>query len=64
MIKIAEYCIRCGLCIDLYPELFYFDDVNDRIGLWQKAQQEVSLEEIKAMAADCPVAAIHVRLED
>ena len=25
MAKIAEYCIRCGLCIDLHPRLFMFD---------------------------------------
>lgn len=63
MIKIAEYCIRCGLCIDLHPELFYFDYENDRILLSQKVQERGSLKEIKDMAADCPVAAIIVKPE-
>ena len=60
MVKIADYCIRCGLCIDLHPELFSFDYENDRIQLSQKAQENERLEEIKEMAADCPVAAIIV----
>lgn len=58
MAKIAEYCIRCGLCIDLHPRLFMFDYENDCILLTEKADLPDFLGEIKEMAADCPVAAI------
>lgn len=58
MIEIAKHCIRCGLCIDLYPELFAFDELNDCINLDEKAQSPKALPEMKAMAEDCPVAAI------
>ena len=43
-IEIADYCIRCGICEDLYPDLFkrnykdhcidiLMDEIPDTIGL-------------------------------
>jgi len=56
-----ETCIRCGLCIDLHPELFDLDYKNDQIIVLPEAQKEERREEVKEMAADCPVAAIRVK---
>lgn len=60
MVKIAEHCIRCGLCIDLYPALFSFNCAEDRIDILDEAQQEARREDALSAAADCPVGAIAV----
>lgn len=60
MVKIADYCIRCGLCIDLHPGLFELNFENDCITILEEAQKEERYEEMKEMAADCPVAAMIV----
>jgi len=60
-VSIADHCIRCGLCIDLHPELFDLDYKNDQIIVLPEAQKEERREEVKEMAADCPVAAIRVK---
>ncbi len=59
-IEIDDYCVRCGICEDLFPELFKrnyekhcFDVLYDEIpaDLEEKAQQS---------AAECAVAAIRI----
>ncbi len=60
MVRIAEYCIRCGMCIDLHPQMFAFDYENDCICVLEEAQKPERREEARAMAADCPVAALQV----
>ena len=60
-VTIAEHCIRCGLCIDLHPELFDYDYEKDRICLLSEAQTAERREEVKQMAEDCAVAAIRVK---
>lgn len=61
MVRIADYCIRCGLCIDLHPELFDYDFEEDVIRVLPPAQEAERQEEVKEMAKDCAVAAILVR---
>lgn len=61
MAEIAKYCIRCGLCIDLHPDVFQFDYENDCINLSADSGEEKFLPEILEMAKDCPVAAIIVK---
>lgn len=61
MVKIAEYCIRCGLCIDLHPELFAYDYENDVIRTLPAADAPEREAEIKEMIRDCAVAAISLR---
>lgn len=59
-IKIADYCIRCGICEDLYPELFqrnYSEHCMDLLLDEIPAELE---ERAKQAAADCAVAAIQV----
>ncbi len=60
-IELADYCIRCGLCEDLYPDIYKrnyekhcMDILHDPIPL--------ELEErAKQSAADCAVAAVRLR---
>ena len=61
MVRIAEYCIRCGLCIDLHPELFAYDFEEDVIRVLPEAQKTERLAEVGEMAKDCAVAAILVK---
>lgn len=57
-IKIADYCIRCGICEDLYPDIFkrnYEDHCMDILVEEIPAEME---ERVKQAMADCAVAAI------
>ena len=60
-VTIADHCIRCGLCIDLHPELFDYDYDKDEICVLPEAQKTERREEVKEMAKDCAVAAIRVK---
>ena len=54
------YCIRCGLCEDLYPDMFkrnYDEHVIDILFDEIPAEKE---ERAVQAAADCAVAAIRV----
>lgn len=60
-VEIADYCIRCGICVDLYPDVFKRN--------WETHNIDVPFDEIpaeyeetvKKAAADCAVAAIVVK---
>lgn len=57
-IKIADYCIRCGICEDLYPDIFkrnYEEHSMDILVDEVPAELE---ERVKQAMADCAVAAI------
>lgn len=60
-LKIMDYCIRCGMCEDLCPQLFHLDLEKDCI---QVLCDEVppELESMaKTMMRDCAIAAIHLK---
>lgn len=57
-VKIQDYCIRCGLCVDLYPELFklnYDEDVLEVLHDEIPADLE---DRVRSAAKDCSIAAI------
>jgi ferredoxin len=58
-LTIKDFCIRCGLCQDLYPEIFAFDFAKDEMTV--KFETIPAELEGKATAAmgDCAIAAIH-----
>jgi len=60
-ITIKEYCIRCGLCQDLYPELFKFNHIDDKIGVNYDEVPENLTEKAKNAVADCAVTAIFLK---
>ncbi len=60
-LSIQDYCIRCGLCEDLYPDLYkrnYKEHCMDI--LVDEVPQELE-DRAKASVADCAVAAIRLQ---
>ena len=57
-IEISEYCIRCGLCEDLYPELFKRNYEKHRMDVLVDEVPEELAERAQKAAEDCAVAAI------
>jgi len=52
-----EKCIGCGLCINLCPEVFEFDE-NNKSRVKEGPDVEKNKEDIKEAARSCPVTAI------
>jgi len=59
-LKIQDYCIRCGLCVDLYPELFELNYADDVLEVKYDEIPEHLQDQAKAAMADCAIAAIHL----
>jgi len=60
-ITIQNYCIRCGLCEDLYPELFRLNTQRDAVDvLCPKVSDELK-DKARNAAKDCAVGAIFIR---
>lgn len=60
-IKIKEYCVRCGLCQDLYPELFKYNPEIDAIDIKYDEVPEELTEKARKATADCAVTAIFLK---
>ena len=57
-IEIKEYCIRCGICVALYPELFAHNFDDDCIDILQDPDTEELENKAKEAVRDCAVTAI------
>ncbi|MNP63430.1 hypothetical protein D3C76_1588270 [compost metagenome] len=57
-ITIKDYCVRCGLCEDLYPELFTLNHRDDRIDVKYEEIPENLEKKAKEAVRDCAVTAI------
>ena len=58
---IKDYCVRCGLCEDLYPEIFHLNTEKDAVDI-KFAEIPLELEEkAKNAIRDCAIAAITVQ---
>jgi ferredoxin len=53
-----DFCIRCGLCEDLYPELFKLNYDGDKIDILYDEIPAGLQEKAKNAMADCAVTAI------
>ncbi len=61
-IEIQDYCIRCGLCEDLYPQLFHLNIDDDKIDLLHEDDIPADLEGVAEQARrDCAIAAIFLK---
>ena len=59
-IVLADYCIRCGLCEDLYPDIFKRNYETHSIDvLFDEIPAELE-ERVQQAVADCAVAAIKI----
>jgi ferredoxin len=59
-LKIKDFCIRCGICITLYPELFEMDFTEDLVRIKLDEIPETMMEKVKLSVKDCAVTAIHL----
>jgi ferredoxin len=59
-ININDYCIRCGLCVDLYPELFELNYKDDILGVKYDEIPEALQEKAVEASKDCAIAAIRI----
>jgi ferredoxin len=58
-LKIKDYCIRCGICVTLYPELYEMDYAEDLVRIKIERIPETLLEKAKQSIKDCAVTAIY-----
>jgi len=59
-IELADYCIRCGICEDLYPDLFKRNyETHSMDVLYDVIPAELEERAVQS-AADCAVAAIRI----
>lgn len=60
-LEIKDFCIRCGMCEDLYPEIFKENYEKDCIDVLYD-EIPVQYEEMARSAIrDCAIAAIHIK---
>lgn len=60
-LAIEDFCIRCGICIDVSPELYEMDFEEDEINIKVDEVPEVLMEKVKKSIEDCAVGAIHFK---
>ena len=57
---IEDYCIRCGICIDISADLFEKDNVNDIIRVKFEEIPETLKKDAKEAVKGCAVAAMKI----
>ena len=62
-LAIEDFCIRCGICIDICPELYEMDFEEDMIRITMDEIPEALMEKAKESIRDCAVSAIHFKKE-
>ncbi|MGI5932873.1 MAG: ferredoxin [Eubacterium sp.] len=59
-LQLADYCIRCGICEDLYPDLFRRNyETHSMDILYEEIPPELE-ERARQASDDCAVAAIKI----
>lgn len=58
---IQDYCIRCGLCEDLYPELFRLNTDLDQVDILRNPVPPELEETARNAIRDCAVTAIFIQ---
>jgi len=59
-LKVEDICIRCGICITLYPELYEMDFKEDTVRIKVDNVPETMVEKARQSIKDCAVTAIHL----
>jgi ferredoxin len=60
-IIIEDHCIRCGICITFYPELYEMDFNEDRIRIKMEEIPDLLTDKAKQSIKDCAVTAIRLK---
>jgi ferredoxin len=58
-LKIEDYCIRCGICVTFYSELFEMDFAEDVVRIKSDEIPETLKKKARQSIKDCAVTAIH-----
>jgi len=59
-LKITDECIACGLCSDLYPDLFRMNNDGSAAVVVRDPQDSGEEDNAQDAASSCPVEAIKV----
>ena len=59
-LSIEDFCIRCGICIDICPELYEMDFEKDEIHILVDEVPDSLMEKAKETIKNCAVTAIHL----
>lgn len=59
--EIKEYCVRCGICVGLYPQLFAHNFEKDCIDVKYDEIPAALDETAKNAVRDCAVTAIYLK---
>lgn len=59
-LKIEDFCIRCGICITLYPELYEMDFIEDLVRIKINKIPPTLIVKARQSIKDCAVTAIHL----
>jgi ferredoxin len=57
-LEIQDFCIRCGICITLYPELFEMDFAEDKVRVKPDVLPASLVKSARQSVKDCAVTAI------
>ena len=57
---IEDICIRCGICVTLYPELYEMDFIEDQVRIKIPDIPPTLIEKARQSIKDCAVTAIHM----
>ena len=60
-LAIEDYCIRCGICIAVYPDLYEMDYKGDEVRIKVDEVSESLMKRAKDSIRDCAVGAIHLK---
>ena len=60
-LKIEDFCIRCGICITFYPELYEMDFTEDLVQIKIDEIPASLTEKAKQSIKDCAVTAIRIK---
>lgn len=58
-VAIREFCVRCGICIDICPELYEMDFDGDAIRIRVDEVPEALMGKARESIRDCAVSAIY-----
>jgi ferredoxin len=59
-LKIEDFCIRCGICITFFPELYEMDFAEDLVRIKVDEIPASLTEKAKQSMKDCAVTAIRI----
>jgi ferredoxin len=60
-LKIQDFCIRCGICVTLYPELYEMDFIEDLVRVKIDEIPIKQMGKARQSIKDCAVTAIQLK---